>query len=441
MSDKKKILIIAANPEPEKYGRLSLDSEIREIQDVLRSAQQRDQFELAFPQVAATYQDLQSSILNEDPQIVHICGHGTGEPGLILSDQADRAKLVDAEALSRLFRLFADQLECVVLNACYSSEQAKAICQHIEYVIGMKQPIGDRSAKEFAFGFYSALGNGRSYEFAYDCGCSSISIGGSKKYVDVPELHRQPPLTTTPSLGIYAWADPLPGNSPTVLLDWTAHYDRNTREIPEQPIWDNILFPELQQVKNQLRQIAGLEHIQVQARAPLTTMLALGCTFPTVDGFQFKIEQISGSGKAIWKSNESPSKLKFQIEEPTVEEAEPEAELLIAFSITGSAKSDIDILRTESSHPFSLVYCEPECGAGDTAIASNADATALTHHARKIMQHYIQQFGATKTHLIIYAPQGFCLFLGQKLNALGEIIAYERRSQGGYQVGVVFQTG
>lgn len=418
-----------------------MDSEIREIQDVLRSAQQRDQFELAFPQIAATYQDLQSSILNENPQVVHICSHGTGKQGLMFSDNAGRAKLVDAESLSRLFSLFSDQLECIVLNACYSSEQAKAICQHVEYVIGMNQPIGDRSAKEFSFGFYSALGNGRSYEFAYEFGCSSISIGGSRQYVDVPELHRRPSLTTTPSLGIYTWIDPLPGNSPTVLLDWTAHYKLQGKSVPEQSIWDNILFPELKQVKNQMRQIVGLEYIEVQGRASLAAMLALGYTFPAVDGFQFQTEQISGSNKATWKSNEPPSTLRFRVEEPSAENVEPKAELLIAFSITGLAKSDINILRTESFQPFFLVYCEPECGAGDTAITSNADATALARHAREIMQHYIKKFGATKTHLILYAPQGFCLFLGQKLNALGEIIVYERRSQGGYQVGVVLPTG
>lgn len=439
MSDKKKILIIAANPEPEEYGRLSLDNEIREIQDVLRSAQQRDQFDLAFPQVAATYQDLQSSILNENSQIVHICSHGTGEQGLMFSDSAGRAKLVDTEALSRLFKLFANQLECVILNACYSSEQAKAICQHIEYVIGMNQPIGDRSAKEFSFGFYSALGNGRSYEFAYEFGCSSISIGGSKQYVDVPELHQRPPLTTTPSLGIYTWVEPLPGNSPAFLLNWTPHYTLQGKSVPDQSIWNNILLPDLKRVKEQLRQIAGLEYIEVQGRASLAAMLALGYTFPTVDGFQFQTEQISSSGKATWRSNEPPSALRFRIEEPATENAD--AELLIAFSITGSAKSDINILREESFQPFTVVYCEPECGAGDTAIASNADATALARHARETMQRYIKQFGVTKTHLILYAPQGFCLFLGQKLNALGEITVYERRSQGGYQVGVVLQTG
>ena len=204
MTDKKKILIIAANPNPETYGHLTLDDEIREIRKALSSSRQRDEFDLSFPEIAATYQDLQLSILNESPHIVHICGHGAGVKGLMLANKAGKAKFVDTEALSTLFKLFSESVECVVLNACYSSEQAEAICKHIEYVIGMNQPIGDRSAKEFAFGFYSALGNGRSYEFAYDFGCSSISIGGSKKYVDVPELYRRPSLTTTPS-----WASTL----------------------------------------------------------------------------------------------------------------------------------------------------------------------------------------------------------------------------------------
>ncbi len=34
-----------------------------------------------------------------------------------------------------LFELFADKIECVVLNACYSEPQAKAIAQQIDYVI------------------------------------------------------------------------------------------------------------------------------------------------------------------------------------------------------------------------------------------------------------------------------------------------------------------
>lgn len=39
--------------------------------------------------------------------------------------------------------LIVDKLECVVLNACYSKVQAKAIAKYILYIIGMQQAIGD----------------------------------------------------------------------------------------------------------------------------------------------------------------------------------------------------------------------------------------------------------------------------------------------------------
>ena len=53
-------------------------------------------------------------------------------------------QLVETTILARLFEIFQDSVECVFLNACYSAEQAEAISQHIPYVIGMKQDLGNR---------------------------------------------------------------------------------------------------------------------------------------------------------------------------------------------------------------------------------------------------------------------------------------------------------
>jgi hypothetical protein len=72
-------------------------------------------------------------------------------------------------------------LECVVLNACYSEAQANAIAQHIPYVIGMSDAIFDKTALKFAVGFYDALGDGWSYEKAFEMGKSAIAIE------DIPE--------------------------------------------------------------------------------------------------------------------------------------------------------------------------------------------------------------------------------------------------------------
>lgn len=74
-------------------------------------------------------------------------------------------------------------MECVILNACYSGEQANAIAKHIRYVIGMNEAIGDRAAISFSIGLYQALGAGRSIEEAYKLGCVQIRLQGISEHL------------------------------------------------------------------------------------------------------------------------------------------------------------------------------------------------------------------------------------------------------------------
>ncbi|MDF5727018.1 MAG: GUN4 domain-containing protein [Rhizonema sp. PD38] len=179
-----KILVLAANPIG--TSKLRLDEELREIQEALRRARKREQFELlSVP--AVRHQDLRRSFLDNKPQFVHFSGHGSGEKGLVFEDETGQAKLIDAQALSGLFELFAVYGKCVLLNACFSEIQAHAIAQHIDYVIGMSQAIGDKAAIEFAVGFYDALGGGESVEFAYKFGCQAIRMAGIPEHL-TPKL-------------------------------------------------------------------------------------------------------------------------------------------------------------------------------------------------------------------------------------------------------------
>lgn len=70
-----------------------------------------------------------------------------------------------------------------MLNACYSEIQANALAQHIDYVIGMNQAIGDKAAIAFAIGFYQALGAGRTTEEAYKLGCVQIRLQGIPEHL------------------------------------------------------------------------------------------------------------------------------------------------------------------------------------------------------------------------------------------------------------------
>ncbi len=171
---------MAANPKT--TSRLRLDEEVREIDAGLQRAKKREFFDLK-QRSAVRVQDVYQSLLDFKPQIVHFSGHGAGDDGLELEDEIGKMRLVSTEALARLFELFASDVECVVLNACYSEVQAIAIAQHIPCVIGMNKEIGDKAAIKFATGFYSALGAGESVEFAYRLGCNVIQLDGISEHL------------------------------------------------------------------------------------------------------------------------------------------------------------------------------------------------------------------------------------------------------------------
>lgn len=168
----KKILILAANPS--NTDPLRLDKEVREIDEGLQRARHHEQFEL-ISKWAVRSRDFYRYMLDIQPQIVHFSGHGGGEHGLVLQDDTGKADFLLTAQLAAMFKLFAGKgLECVMLNACYSEVQAKAISQYVDYVVGMNKAIGDRAAISFAVGFYDALGAGETVKFAYDLACSQI---------------------------------------------------------------------------------------------------------------------------------------------------------------------------------------------------------------------------------------------------------------------------
>jgi hypothetical protein len=187
-----KILIVLANPY--KTERLRLDKEVREIQAALRRSKERERYDL-ISEWAVRPQDLRQALLDHAPQIVHFSGHGVKEQGLVLEHENEREhfQLVTAEALAELLELFKDKVQCVLLSTCDSEALVEAIHPHVNYVIGMNQPIGDRAAIEFARGFYDALGAGRSFEDAYKLGRNAINLRNIAEF-DTPILKIREPL-------------------------------------------------------------------------------------------------------------------------------------------------------------------------------------------------------------------------------------------------------
>lgn len=186
----KTILILAANPA--NSTQLQLDEEVREISEGLQSAQQRSTFVLK-QRWAVRPRDLQRAMLEEKPWIAHFSGYGDGEDSLLLKQDDGSSQTVNGATLTSLFKLFKET-RCVVLNACYSEEQAHAIAEHIDYVVGMRREIGDRTALAFSVAFYDALGAGKELDFAFDLACNEVHLTGTDEK-PAPLLIKRPGAT------------------------------------------------------------------------------------------------------------------------------------------------------------------------------------------------------------------------------------------------------
>jgi hypothetical protein len=169
---KTKILFLAANPVA--TPKLQLKEEMEKIQANLKSAKESDDLELKH-KAAVSMEILMQALLDEPPEIVHFSGHGV-EQGIFLQDEKGFQKIIPGKVLERLFKEFKDKIKCVILNACYTEPQARAIKSVIPIVIGMKEELEDEAAIAFSTGFYKAIGAGKNIPAAFNMGLAAIEV-------------------------------------------------------------------------------------------------------------------------------------------------------------------------------------------------------------------------------------------------------------------------
>jgi len=166
------LLYLAANPPG--TGPLSLSEECAEIQRELAMSPHRD--DLRFESRWAVSVDaLMRHLLELDPAVIHLSSHGIGQTGLVLQGEAGQWQPVPARALAMIIEATAPNARVLVLNACYSADQADALCATVDCVIGMAGAIGDTAARAFAARFYGALGNRRSIGNAVAQGIAALA--------------------------------------------------------------------------------------------------------------------------------------------------------------------------------------------------------------------------------------------------------------------------
>ena len=115
----------------------------------------------------ASIDDLRGELEFYPSDVVHFIGHGTGE-GIVLSKKAGDMKAISDEALALRFSRFSPRTRLVILDGCYTSEQAKALTDVVDCVVGINDQADADSILWFAMLLYGHISEGCSVQEAID---------------------------------------------------------------------------------------------------------------------------------------------------------------------------------------------------------------------------------------------------------------------------------
>lgn len=173
------VLFLAANPKG--TTELALTAECAAITRELQMTPGRGDFDLQ-TRWAVTVDDLARELNELQPVLVHFSGHGNAD-GIALVGEDGAAHCLSPEALAELLEATAKEgakpsTRTVVLNACYSDDQARVLADQLGCAVGMKGTVSDDAARAFSVAFYRALGHGSSIYNAYHQAKATLSARG-----------------------------------------------------------------------------------------------------------------------------------------------------------------------------------------------------------------------------------------------------------------------
>lgn len=185
-----RILFLTANPFEGNSSEppLKLYREFESIDDKIQLSEYRHEFEL-IPRFSSSLFRLHEYIIRFRPQIIHFSGHGTKSGELVFQDQYGGNQIANINAIKNIFGILHKGIRYVVLNSCFSENQAQLISQYVDCVIGIANEIYDQAAIGFATNFYFGLGSGLNVNDAYELGKNYVKllniVDNQGKIVDV----------------------------------------------------------------------------------------------------------------------------------------------------------------------------------------------------------------------------------------------------------------
>lgn len=205
-------------------------------------------------------------------------------------------------------------------------------------------------------------------------------------------------------------------------LDWTAHFDRQSRRVPASDVWDTDLVAQLADLKAKILAAGAVRTIRLRGKCALTTGVALGATFPSVGGWTFEIPQ--PPAKDPWRSDAVPT-ANYQLEEEIIEGQPTGRDLVLGLNIRGDGRKDVlDYVQSTGQIPAAYVFLSP-VSQGAQSIGGPEDAIAMASGIRERLGMLLKARQARTTRLFFYGPFALSVFLGQQLTSISQVQLFE----------------
>lgn len=173
-------LVLMACPEDQEP--LDLAREAGMIEDQLGLGHVRERFSLVWGW-SVTAEQTFDLITDHSPTLLHFAGHGGKDGTLAVMGAGGTTMRLRYDVLARLLGAIRRPPRCVVLNACFSGLATTVLTDHVDAVVGMREPISDEAAVTFSRSLYRALGRGKDLQEAF--GIARAALGT----IDPPEDH------------------------------------------------------------------------------------------------------------------------------------------------------------------------------------------------------------------------------------------------------------
>ena len=167
------ILVLAANPRG--TDRVELERSADLIRAQLAQGRYGKDYQVQIER-GIRLEDLRRYLVEYKPTIVHVVGQGSATGEILLADDSDRVAPVTPAEIAHLFATEEQQIECVVLNSCFSLEMADALLDFIPCTIGIDEDNYDPAAVTFISEFYRGIFAGKGYYGAYELGRKQIPV-------------------------------------------------------------------------------------------------------------------------------------------------------------------------------------------------------------------------------------------------------------------------